>query len=432
MGNQFHSRRNFLGASAAMGGAFALGRQQLNEPEEKDPELKSSRGIKITDIKTATVQANFDWHLIRIYTNAGITGLGEAYWGAGVNDLILKMKGILVGEDPLNVDRLYTKMVRYMAGAGSQSGATVTAISGIEIGLWDLAGKIVGVPVYQLLGGKYRDQVRIYCDSAEGKTLDLESWRKRARFVKTHGFNWYKFDCDGIPKDRLREALPFTRRADGWNRSLGDDDIAMMAERMHAVREVLGTGPDSPEMSVDCHWSFDARDAVRLAEALAPLKLIWLEDPVPPKNSDAMKFVTDHSPLAIATGENLYTKYEFRTLTESHGCDILHIDVPKVGGLREFQRIADMGDLEFIPVAIHNVASPVGTLACAHVAATVPDFLAIEWHSVDVPWWPDVVHHVGPIIDKGFIQLSDKPGLGVELNEETCRKYLARGSTYFE
>jgi L-alanine-DL-glutamate epimerase-like enolase superfamily enzyme len=370
--------------------------------------------------------------LIRIHTNAGITGLGEAYWGAGVEDLIRQTRRILLGEDPLNVDRLFTKMVRGLAGAGSQSGATVTAISGVEIALWDLAGKIIGVPVYQLLGGKYRDQVRVYCDSAEGRTEEVESWRERARFVKTKNFNWYKFDCDGIVKGHARSARPFSRRADPWNRLLGEDDLAMIVERVSAARQVLGSGVDAPEMSIDCHWSFDARDAVRLAEALAPLKLLWLEDPTPPKNFAAMKFVTDHSPLAIATGENLYTKYEFRELTQEHGCDILHVDVPKVGGLREFQRIADMGDLEFIPVAIHNVASPVGTLACAHVAATVPDFLAVEWHSVDVAWWADTVQHDGPMIDNGFITLSDRPGLGVELNDEVCRKHLAQGSTYFE
>jgi L-alanine-DL-glutamate epimerase-like enolase superfamily enzyme len=431
MRDKLKSRRNFLGAgAAAMGGAFALSSTAETSPADEEPRGKS--GIKITDIRTTTIQANFDWHLIRVHTNAGVTGLGEAYWGAGVEDLIRRMKGILAGEDPLNVDRLYTKMMRVMAGAGSQSGATVTAISGIEIALWDLAGKIIGVPVYQLLGGKYRDQVRVYCDSAEGKTEEIESWRERARFVKTKNFNWYKFDCDGIVKDRASSARPFTRRADGWNRLLGEDDLQMIVERVSVAREILGTRPDAPEMSIDCHWSFDARDAVRLAEALAPLKLIWLEDPTPPKNWSAMKFVTDHSPLAIATGENLYTKYEFRELTQDHACDILHVDVPKVGGLREFQRIADMGDLEFIPVAIHNVASPVGTLACAHAAATVPDFLALEWHSVDVPWWADTVHHDGPIIENGFIKLSNQPGLGVELNDDVCRKYLAKGSTYFE
>ncbi len=425
------TRRKFLGAgAAAVGGAFAMGSRA--EASSVDEELKRKSGIRITDLKTATVQANFDWHFVRIYTDAGVTGLGEAYWGAGVEDLTRKLKGSLVGEDPLNVDRLYTKMMRRMAGAGSQSGATVTAISGVEIALWDLAGKIIGVPVYQLLGGKYRDQVRVYCDSAEGRTEDVASWRERARFVKSKNFNWYKFDCDGIPKQRARTFGPRTRRGDGWNRTLGDDDIAMIVERLGAAREALGTGPEAPEMSVDCHWSFDARDAVRLAEALAPLKLLWLEDPVPPKNCAAMKFVTDRSPVAIATGENLYTKYEFRDLTEEHACDILHVDVPKVGGLKEFQRIADLGDLEFIPVAIHNVASPVGTLACAHVAATLVDFLAIEWHSVDVPWWAETVHYVGPIIENGFIPVPNKPGLGLDLNDEVCRKYLAKGSTYFE
>lgn len=431
MREKLKSRRKFLGAGAAtVGGAFAIAGDTGTRGAEQAPKEKS--GIKITDLKIATLRANFDWHLIRVYTDAGVTGLGEAYWGAGVEDLIRRIKQFLVGEDPLNVDRLTTKMVRSMAGAGSQSGATVTAISGIEIALWDLAGKILGVPVYQLLGGKYRDAVRVYCDSGEGKTEDIGSWRERAQFVKSKKFNWYKFDCDGIPKDRARASQPYTRRADGWNRLLGEDDIRMIVERMTAAREVLGDGPSAPEMSIDCHWSFDARDAVRLAEALAPLKLIWLEDPVPPKNWAAMKFVADHSPVAIATGENLYTKYEFRELTQEHACDILHIDVPKVGGLRESQRIADMADLEFIPTAIHNVASPVGTLACAHVAATIPDFLALEWHSVDVPWWAETVHYDGPVMENGFIKVPNRPGLGVELNDEVCRKYLEKGSTYFE
>ncbi len=431
MREKFKSRRNFLSmGSAAMGGALAVAGSPVRPRANADTTKKS--GIKITDLKTATVQANFDWHFVKLYTNAGITGLGEAYWGAGVEDLMRKLKGALLGEDPLNVDRLYTKMVRHMAGAGSQSGATVTAISGVEIALWDLAGKIIGVPVYQLLGGKYRDQVRVYCDSAEGKTEEIASWRERAQFVNSKSFNWYKFDCDGIVKDHARSAQPHTRRADGWNRLLGDDDLHMIVERIAAAREVLGTGPLAPEMSIDCHWSFDARDAVRLAEALAPFKLIWLEDPVPPKNCAAMKFVTDHSPVAIATGENLYTKFEFRELVGEHSCDILHVDVPKVGGLKEFQRIADMGEMEFIPTAIHNVASPVGTLACAHVAATIPDFLAVEWHSVDVPWWADTVRYEGTILENGFIKLPSQPGLGVELNDEVCRKYLAKGSTYFE
>ncbi|MFQ6094091.1 MAG: mandelate racemase/muconate lactonizing enzyme family protein, partial [bacterium] len=148
--------------------------------------------MKITDIKTAVIKGNFEWTLVRVYTDEGITGIGEAYWGAGVKDIIHYLKGMLVGQDPLNVDYLFHRMMRGMSGAGSIAGATVTAISGVEIALWDVVGKVLSAPVYNLLGGKFRDKIGVYADC--GGSIDLKACADKAQRVKAMGYTAIKFD----------------------------------------------------------------------------------------------------------------------------------------------------------------------------------------------------------------------------------------------
>jgi L-alanine-DL-glutamate epimerase-like enolase superfamily enzyme len=204
--------------------------------------------------------------------------------------------------------------------------------------------------------------------------------------------------------------------------------IDRMVGLMAAVREAIG--PET-ELALDCHWAYTARDAITLAQALEPLRLKWLEDPTPPDNIDALKRVTDHSPVPICSGENHYTRHGFRPMIESQAVDIIQPDVPKVGGLLEAKKIADMADTYYIPMAAHNVSSPIGTVAACHACAGMHNFLVMEFHCRDVAWWNDLVITDRPIIQDGYVTLPEGPGLGYELNEEVARAHLVKGGTFF-
>ena len=376
--------------------------------------------MKITDIRTAVIAANFPWNLIRVYTDSGLVGLGEAYWGPGVTDVVEKLKPRLVGEDPMEVDRLWTRMMRLMSGAGSIAGTTVAAISGIEIALLDLVGKHLKTPVYQLLGGKFRNRIRIYADSHAESLRDIDTWQERALQVRERGFDAIKFDLDTLAPEL---------QLDTYNRTLTNRAIRRMVDIVRAVREVLG--PDV-ELALDCHWSYNVTDAIRLAQALEPFSLLWQEDPTPPENAVAMAQVCAATSTPICTGENLYTRHGFRPLIEKGGCHIIQPDIPRCGGLLESKRIADLADIYYIPFAAHNVCSPVGTVASAHVCAAICTFLVLEFHSQDIPWWDAVVaREQDPLIKNGYLTLSDQPGLGVELNDEVCRQHVQAGTLYF-
>jgi L-alanine-DL-glutamate epimerase-like enolase superfamily enzyme len=394
--------------------------------------------VKITDVRACVVQGNFPWVLVKVLTDEGITGIGEAYWGIGVRDVITRLKPFLVGQDPTQVDWLMHRLMRFLSGSGSQSGTVVTALSGIEIALWDIAGKALGVPVWKLLGSKFHDRIRIYCDCHAGMTPDgkpdytPEGYAERARQVVAKGFTAIKFDLDiPTPYQRPHNNGSLTRYRVATlylNRSLSNAEIRFLAELVAAVREAVG---EEVEVALDCHWRFNTRDALRLAEAVAPYKPLWLEDPTPPENVDALAEVKRASPVPICTGENHYTAHQFRELIVKQACDIVAPDIPKVGGLRETQKIATLADLYYLPLAPHNVASPIATIAACHVCATIPHFLALEFHAIDVPWWDDLIVGEKPIIRDGFIAVPDTPGLGVQLNEEVVRAHLAEGEEFF-
>jgi L-alanine-DL-glutamate epimerase-like enolase superfamily enzyme len=177
------------------------------------------------------------------------------------------------------------------------------------------------------------------------------------------------------------------------------------------VRESLG--PDS-DFAIECHWRYDTNDVITLANALEHVKPMWLEDPVPPENTDAMARVARATNVPICTGENLYGVQGFRTLIESQACAGVHIDIPKSGGLLQAKRISDLADLYYIWTAAHNPASPVGTIASAHAAASMRDFRIHELANW-VDWWPDLVIREGPMWENGYFTIQDKPGLGIEI-----------------
>lgn len=386
--------------------------------------------MKITRLSTAVIAGNFPWVLVRIETDAGVTGLGEAYWGAGVAELVHKAKPLVEGQDPRNINKIVEMMIRCMSGEGSTGGATVTAISGIEIALWDLVARSLDAPISTLFGGCFRDRIRIYADCHAGDTPDPADYARKAREVVDEGFTAIKFDLD-TPNPHTIDISddPHPRRQwyEPFNRTIGSAELAWMVDVTRAVREAVG-----PEVMVamDAHWKYSVNDAIRLAQALEPFELMWLEDPVPPENIEAQRHVTHSTRTPIATGENLYRKHGYRELIEKQACRIVTPDIPKMGGLAEAKRVADHADLYYMPVAPHNVASPIGTVAAGHVCAAMSNFLVMEFHAHDVPWWGDLVLE-DPPIRAGFIGLIDKPGHGLTLNEEVARKHLAPGFSYF-
>jgi L-alanine-DL-glutamate epimerase-like enolase superfamily enzyme len=385
--------------------------------------------VKITAVKCMIVRGTWDWNLIKVETDAGISGLGEAYWGPGVKDIVLNLlQQHIIGEDPLNVDKLYHKMLILTAGAGAQSGVTVTAASGIEIALWDLAGRLLQTPSCNLLGGRFRDRVRFYRTlQAVDNVEDMAAWRDQMQQARAEKFGWtaFKVQGDGIP----RKADPLYREHghDQYTRGLTLQDLRRIGKAINTVRDTLG--PDI-DFGVEAHWKYDVRDAIKMANVIEDANPMWLEDPVPPGNVDAMARVTHSVNVPICTGENLYTRSEFRRLIDLQGCDFVHIDIPKSGGLLESKRIHDLAENSFIPTAAHNPASPVGTIASCHAAASMRDFRIHELAKY-IDWWQDLVLHEGPIFKDGYLTIQDKPGFGIELNPDVARRHLAPGETWW-
>jgi L-alanine-DL-glutamate epimerase-like enolase superfamily enzyme len=414
------TRRQFLRAAGA-GCAFAAPFQRL---------ARAYAGkVKITDVKCMIVRGTWDWNLIKVETDAGLYGIGEAYWGWGVKDLVLnKMKDIVVGEDPLNVDKLYTKMLMQSAGAGAIGGVTVSAASGIEIALWDLCGRMLNTPVCNLLGGRFRDRIRFYRTmQAVDRVEDPAAWRAQVEEARAEKWRWtaFKFQGDGVP---LKADPGFAEPGhDPYARNLTNKDYRRIVKGMEVVRDVLG--PDA-DFAVECHWRYDTEDVIRMARELEHVNPMWLEDPVPPDNVEAMALVRRAINVPICTGENLYGRQGFRRLIEAQATSGLNIDIPKSGGLLESKKIADLADLYYIWTAAHNPASPLGTIASCHAAAAMREFRIHElakW----VDWWPDLVVHEGPFWKDGYFTIEDKPGYGVELNPDVAKAHLAPGETWW-
>ena len=386
--------------------------------------------MKITNVSTAVIAGNFPWVLVRIETDAGVEGLGEAYWGAGVAELVHKAKPLLIGQDPVNIGKLVDIMIRCLSGEGSQGGATVTAISGIEIALWDLLGRHLKCPISTFFGGKFRDKIRIYADCHAGDTPDPADYGKKAKEVADEGFTAIKFDLDTrnpFTLDITEDPHPRRYWFEPFNRVIGSEEMNWMVDVVRCVREAVG-----PQVMVamDLHWKFNVNDAIKIAQRLEEYDLLWLEDPVPPENIEAQRHVTHSTRTPICTGENLYRKHGYRELIEKQAARIIAPDIPKMGGLAEAKKVADHADLYYIPIAPHNVASPIGTVAGAHVCAAMNNFLVMEFHAHDVPWWDDLVGG-GPTIERGFISVTDAPGHGLTLNEDVARAHLLAGSSFF-
>jgi galactonate dehydratase len=376
--------------------------------------------MKITDIQTMEVMGHGYSTYVRVYTDKGLTGTGECIHGRSASSAIINdMKGMLINQDPMNIDKLFEWVRRAYIFDGALAGNVISALTGIEIALWDLVGKATNLPVYQLLGGKFRDKIRLYSDCGGGMD-NPESCGKRAKEVVSMGFDAIKFDIDdaGSP-----------HKVDAWNWSITPGEAQSMIDKVSAVRESVGPNVD---IAVDMHGRYDTSAAIRVAKALEPFNLMWLEEPVPPENIDAMREVKRSTSTPICAGENLFMRHGFRELIEKQAVDVIMPDIPKCCGLSEGRKIANMAELYYIAMAPHNVCGPLGTIASCHVCASIPNFLVLEWHWLGRKHWDELVITEKPIIENGYIALSDKPGLGVEINPDGVQKYLKPGTKHFD
>lgn len=393
------------------------------------PQAASELGrVKIRDIRTASVMINYPAHLVRIDTDAGLSGIGEAFNRDGVLEHIRALKPTLIGEDPLQVDYLFQKMMEAKLGHGSWTGTVAAAISGIECALWDLAGKILRVPVYVLLGGKFRDKLLVYHDTGSPQTPDPKAWVEEAERSLAYGFKAMKFDLDWESRGQALAGKTYRYRGEIWNRGISSVEMEQWVKILEALR--LRLGKHYP-LGVDLHFNYNVADALRFIRMVEHLNLWFIEDPTPPPNADALARITRASSIPICTGENLATRATFREFIEKQACDIIQPDPRRTGGLLETKKIADWADLYYITMACHNMCTPVGTIANGHACAAIRSFVALESDSVELPHWQDIILRDGPIYKDGYLELGNKPGLGIELNDEVCRRHLAPGTGYF-
>jgi len=373
--------------------------------------------MKITEISSVLLQP-ISWVIVKVKTDEGITGIGEAYHGAGVHQIVVdeRITRTLVGKDPLNVDRCFRDMMRGQSASGYYQGAVMSAISGIEMALWDIKGQAFGAPIWQMLGGKFRDRVRVYNDCHAGDDETPEAYARKAVEVEARGFDAIKFDIDPLPSQR-----------DEYNRGIRNDHIQYYVDVVTAMREALK--PDT-DLAIDAHWAYTVVDILKVAQAFEDLNLLWLEDPIPAENIEAMQRVKNSTRTPICTGENFYTRHGFRELIHSQAADIVSPDIAKAGGLLESKRIAEMADMYYMPLAPHNICGPIGTYAMMHVCAAVPNFLALEFHHLDNQFWSDLIVEGSMIVD-GHIEVPEKPGLGVTLNEDVVKQGMRESLGFF-
>ncbi|HEU5077614.1 MAG TPA: mandelate racemase/muconate lactonizing enzyme family protein [Opitutaceae bacterium] len=404
---------------------------------------------KISKITTAVVQANFEWTYVRVYTDdvGGTHGTGECFFAPGITKIIAEFSSLLAGENALDIERLVERMRWAASGAGSLGGIVWNAITGIEAALWDLKGKHFNMPVWQLLGGKFRDEARIYLDCHAAGALEclspllqpttpkwqrpekehvlsraqiIEASAERALAMAKLGYTALKFDLD-LPGSTFDSAVGYT---------LKSADVDWMVGLANAIRRAVGPDVD---LAFDAHWRYRPNEILQVAKELETCRLLWLEDPLPPHDEKSLAYLRAHTSTPIGTGENLQLREGFWNLITGDLCDVITPDLQKAGGLAEGKKIADLCHTANKPFAPHMIGSPLALMASAHLSLTVPNFLVCEFHAHDVPFFHELVAGgTSEWFRHGWVKPGDKPGFGIELDEKAARRYALPGSTWFD
>jgi L-alanine-DL-glutamate epimerase-like enolase superfamily enzyme len=432
---QLDRRTFFRSAATAAAGASAisfLGEADLEGAVQNVNRSSIPSELKITDLRVATVVgAPMTCPLVRIDTNQGLSGYGEVRDGASPTYALI-LKSRLLGENPCHVDKLFRK-IKQFGGPARQAGG----VCGVEMALWDLAGKAYGVPAYQMLGGKFRDEVRLYADTTEHEDPHEQGKRLKARMDQ--GFTFLKQDFGINLLRNVPGALgqPVGMKWGGRDNvmhpfsgiSLTEKGVAWLSDWVAGVREVIG--PEVP-LASDHYGHIDVNSCIRLAQAMEKHNLAWMEDMVPWQLGELMKQIKDATNTPILTGEDIYLKEDFIKLIDMGAVDMIHPDLASAGGLLETKKIGDYAMEHGVAMAMHFAGTPVSFMANLHCAAATENVVALELHSVDVPWWEDLVTGPDkPIQRRGFARPPERPGLGIELVEEVVRAHLKPGTEYF-
>lgn len=446
-----NNRRSFLKKTAL--GGITLGGAFLFSPIE-DVVARSTSGVKrysgpsdlkITDMRYCVVQNVGRTPIIRIDTNQGIYGLGEVRDGADER-YALMLKSRILGQNPCNVEMLF-KTIKQFGGQSRQAGG----VCAVEMALWDLCGKAYNVPVWQLLGGRYRDKIRIYADTPESE--DFNDFKAKIKHrLEDQGMTWLKMDISIGEIKKIPGALV---NSDFWGEGLAqwngdymsyaytkhpftaiqitEKGLDEMARIVSDVRSVVGY---QVPLSSDHYGHFDLNNAIRFGRSIEKYRLAWLEDMVPWEYTDQYKTMADALDTPVLTGEDIYLLQYFKPLIDQHAVDIVHPDLASAGGILETKKIGDYAEEKGVAMAMHFAGTPVSFMANVHCAAATQNFLALEHHSLDNAWWETLVKTTDgrKLFEKGFAPVPlMAPGLGIELNEEAIKQHLnPKDKSYFE
>jgi len=360
--------------------------------------------MKIVDIKPFVVDCfRTNWVFVKVYTDEGVAGVGEGtleYKEKAFLGALEHIREYLLGKDPMQMEQHFHSIYRDAYWRGGP--VLMSALSAVEMALWDIKGKALGVPVYQLLGGKCHDKVRIYVNGWFSGAREPEEFGQKAKEAVMRGVTALKWDPFG--KSYL---------------DISNQDLDKALRCVAAVREAVGNQAD---LLIEGHGRFNIPTGIKIAKELECFKPMFFEEPVPPDSLEALKAVRDKSPVAISAGERLYSRWDYRKFFDLMPADYIQPDISHAGGIMELKKIAAEAECRYIPFAPHNPSGPVANAATLQLAATCPNFCILEIMYSDVVWRKDVTDEKLTYAD-GFITIPDKPGLGIELDENECLKH---------
>jgi galactonate dehydratase len=409
-------RRRFLFGSAALGGAalWPSGARAAG----------GRRRLKVTEVKIYRVAIDGRYPVLaQVFTDAGVSGVGEAAvaYGAGAPAAAAMIKELaerfVLGKDPFRIEALWSDLYDHTFWAKGGGSIIFAGISALEQAFWDIKGKALDLPVYELLGGQVRDKVRVYANGWSFRSTQPGEFARDAQRVVKDGYTALKLYPLANPVgDEHGRIQHVSRRT--IDRAAEDLAVA----RVQAVRDAVGPKID---LMLDMSAELTTEAIIRIGRKVAGLDILFLEEPVDPFDTEALKKVSDQVPIPIAVGERLYTRYGFRRVMELHAADILQPDVGNTGGLLEARKIAAMAEVYNMRIQPHTCAGPVSTAAALQLDACIPNFFIQELYPYRVREHFEIVDHAPELdVKKGMLPISDRPGLGIELAEERVKPFL--------